>query len=226
MKKLYIILIIVVVAAAVVGAGAWYFWRGQKAPISGFDDCVKAGYPVLETYPEQCKTPDGRSFTNSNQGAGIANPASVFCENNGGTLDIRQDANGGQVGYCVFKDKTECEEWAYFRKECSPGEQKTSGISGTVTLSPTCPVEHIPPEPQCAPKPYATTIEIMKAGNATILKTVQSDENGTFQVELEPGTYELQAKGGATLPRCLNVSVEVKAEQYSSAEISCDTGIR
>lgn len=31
--------------------------------ITNFEECAKAGYPILETYPEQCRTPDGRSFT-------------------------------------------------------------------------------------------------------------------------------------------------------------------
>ena len=52
---------------------------------------------------------------------GLANPASVFCEENGGTLEIRDQA-AGQVGYCVFPDGSECEEWAYYRGECAPGE--------------------------------------------------------------------------------------------------------
>lgn len=51
----------------------------------------------------------------------LANPASVFCEENGGTLEIRDEAEG-QVGYCVFPDGSECEEWAYYRGECAPGE--------------------------------------------------------------------------------------------------------
>ena len=51
----------------------------------------------------------------------LANPASVFCEENGGTLEIRDEADG-QVGVCVFPDGSECEEWAYYRGECGPGE--------------------------------------------------------------------------------------------------------
>ena len=31
--------------------------------INNFEECVSAGYPVLESYPRQCKTPDGKSFT-------------------------------------------------------------------------------------------------------------------------------------------------------------------
>lgn len=53
--------------------------------------------------------------------AGLPNPASVYCEENGGTLEIREDQTGGQVGYCLFEDGTECEEWAYYRGECQPG---------------------------------------------------------------------------------------------------------
>ena len=49
---------------------------------------------------------------------GLPNPASVHCEEVGGTLDIRTGEDGGQVGYCIFPDKTECEEWALLRNEC------------------------------------------------------------------------------------------------------------
>lgn len=52
--------------------------------------------------------------------SGIANPASVYCEEQGGTVEIRTDESGGQVGYCVFSDGTEVEEWAYFRGEAEP----------------------------------------------------------------------------------------------------------
>jgi len=57
-----------------------------------------------------------------NGATGLPNPASVYCEENGGTLDIREDDTGGQVGYCVFPDGSECEEWAFYREECQIGE--------------------------------------------------------------------------------------------------------
>ena len=52
--------------------------------------------------------------------AGLANPASVFCEEQGGSVDIRTSENGDQFGVCVFADGTEVEEWAYFRGEADP----------------------------------------------------------------------------------------------------------
>jgi putative hemolysin len=48
----------------------------------------------------------------------IANPASVHCEENSEQVEIRTGEDGGQVGYCVFSDGSECEEWAFYRGEC------------------------------------------------------------------------------------------------------------
>ena len=59
---------------------------------------------------------------------GMPNPASVFCEENGGKLEIRTDESGGQVGFCLFEDGSECEEWAYYRGECKPGDSLDQAI--------------------------------------------------------------------------------------------------
>ena len=44
-------------------------WRVPQADqkITNFDQCVAAGNPILESYPEQCRTPDGRQFINERQ---------------------------------------------------------------------------------------------------------------------------------------------------------------
>jgi putative hemolysin len=54
---------------------------------------------------------------------GIANPASQYCVDQGGQLEIRTAADGSQTGYCLFADGSECEEWAYYRGECKPGKK-------------------------------------------------------------------------------------------------------
>jgi len=54
--------------------------------------------------------------------AGIPNPASVYCEQNGNKLEIHTAADGSQSGVCVFPDGSTCDEWAYFRGECGPAE--------------------------------------------------------------------------------------------------------
>jgi len=65
---------------------------------------------------------DGSETTTTEEAAGLPNPASVHCEEQGGTVDIRTDAAGNQYGICVFDDGSECDEWAFYRGECAPGE--------------------------------------------------------------------------------------------------------
>ena len=59
------------------------------------------------------------------QQAEVANPASVYCEEQGGTVEIRTDDAGEQHGVCVFEDGSECDEWAFYRGECQPGVPAT-----------------------------------------------------------------------------------------------------
>jgi putative hemolysin len=63
----------------------------------------------------------------------MPNPASVYCEEQGGKVEMRTDSEGGQFGMCLFEDGSECEEWAYYRSECQPGKQ----VDSSSTLAPT-----------------------------------------------------------------------------------------
>jgi putative hemolysin len=68
----------------------------------------------------ECKA--GDSLKPTEDIANLPNPASVFCEQNGGISEIRTDINGSQSGVCIFPDGSECDEWAYFRGECKAGD--------------------------------------------------------------------------------------------------------
>jgi len=57
-----------------------------------------------------------KNNSSSESNSGLANPASVFCLENKGTLEIRENENG-QYGVCI-KDEKECEEWLYYQGEC------------------------------------------------------------------------------------------------------------
>ncbi len=41
----------------------WYFSLHKIPLVENFEDCVAAGYPILESYPARCITTDGKSFT-------------------------------------------------------------------------------------------------------------------------------------------------------------------
>ncbi len=58
-----------------------------------------------------------KRLLNPNNRIDLANPASVYCAMRGFTTFIRDTPNG-QVGYCIFPDGSECDEWAYYRGQC------------------------------------------------------------------------------------------------------------
>jgi len=59
----------------------------------------------------------------------LANPASVYCQEEGGKLEIRNFLDG-QKGFCIFSDGSECEEWSFYKKECQKGEKFCKNLCG------------------------------------------------------------------------------------------------
>jgi len=89
---------------------------------------------------------------------GLANPASVYCQEQGYALEMRTDANGGTYGVCEFPDGSECEEWAFYRGECQPAAVSEVTPEATHTVKPTAeqgPTQTPEPAaPQEAEDPY------------------------------------------------------------------------
>ena len=63
-------IIIVILVLVLIGGAIWFLsTRTSEEPIlpeeeiTSFEECVVAGYSILESYPRQCKTPDGKIFT-------------------------------------------------------------------------------------------------------------------------------------------------------------------
>ncbi len=55
--------------------------------------------------------------------ANIANPSAAYCSQQGNRPEIRTAADGSQNGACLFPNGNECDEWAYYRRECSSDSQ-------------------------------------------------------------------------------------------------------
>lgn len=81
--------------------------------------------PTTEVPPSRSDSTKPAPTEATNQ-VGLPNPASAFCEQQGGTVEMRTDSEGGQYGVCLFEDGSECDEWAYFRGECAPGQAQNS----------------------------------------------------------------------------------------------------
>lgn len=106
--------------------------------------------------------------------------------------------------------------------------ESANGIRGVTMLGPICPDMKNPPEEQCADKPYKTSLVITTADQARVIKTVTTDDDGKFSVELPPGTYAILSAAAANIsPYCSSRdAATVKAGSYTDTTVYCDTGIR
>jgi hypothetical protein len=117
---------------------------------------------------------------------------------------------------------------------CNATEQNTvqqngllkTGIEGTVTLGPTCPVQRVD-DPSCDDRPYSAEIHV-NINNGVWVTQFKADAQGKFKVELEPGTYTLdpQTPMDNILPRANSQDVTVVSGAFTIVNIQYDSGIR
>lgn len=109
-----------------------------------------------------------------------------------------------------------------------PVQTKKGTLAITVLLGPVCPVESVPPNPACAPKPFSTTVRIQPNGQSAYHATISStDSSGSLSISLIPGTYTVQPHYETSdLPRCTSQQVKIVAGQTVRLSFTCDTGIR
>jgi len=102
-----------------------------------------------------------------------------------------------------------------------------TGVRGTVTAGPTCPVETIPADPACAPRPVAGAVLVFTDAGGREVKRATSAQDGSFSVELPPGVYEVIARAVEGLMATpAPMEVEVEAGPPAELQVSYDTGIR
>ena len=123
----------------------WAFFRGECAPGTESD-----------------ATNEERKDDETQPVIGMPNPATVYCKEQGGSIEMRTDENG-MYGVCHFSDGSTCDEWAFFRGECKPGLNFSEsfpiyGWYGTV-ISP----------PADQPFAYYLTLYPKEAGNAGLI---------------------------------------------------------
>ena len=104
----------------------------------------------------------------------------------------------------------------------------TATIEGKVTVGPICPAEKLNSPCPVPPTAYTSRQIILYAADGkTELKRMNFNPDGTYQFEVQPGTYVLntpqQKIGGAKdLPK----TITVISGETSEYDFSIDTGIR
>ncbi len=114
--------------------------------------------------------------------------------------------------------------WVLLEKQATTEFTGDSGVRGTVTIGPTCPVERIPPDPNCADRAYQTNFIITSGG--TPVAEVSSNAQGKFEKALPPGSYSITPARQNTLPRGSSQDFVVLPGQFTNIEIQFDSGIR
>lgn len=129
---------------------------------------------------------------------------------------------------CVVNETTKTAEINWRCTGLIPPTSGNGTVSGQVLLGPTCPVEKNPPDPNCADKPYQTSIYVLSKNSpeAKAFKVVKTDAQGKYTVTLPANEYSLQPQGGSMLPRCETKDIVVAAGSNQIVNLACDSGIR
>jgi putative hemolysin len=121
----------------------------------------------------------------------LPNPASAFCEQRGYKVEIHTAGDGSQAGFCIFPDGSECDEWAYYRGECSPTSQGSS--------------MHNPASAYCESQGYTVEIRTAEDGSQTgyclFPDGSECDEWSYFRGECLPSSDEIPPDSPASDPQ-------------------------
>lgn len=106
-----------------------------QSVIVNFEECAAAGYPIMESYPEQCRTPDGRLFVRDVppimppkegivfNGCAVAGCSSQLC--------VSAEEASTIMTTCEFRAEYAC----YQEASCEPQADGKCGWTNTPTLT-------------------------------------------------------------------------------------------
>ncbi|OGI76259.1 hypothetical protein A3C67_03125 [Candidatus Nomurabacteria bacterium RIFCSPHIGHO2_02_FULL_42_19] len=120
-------LILSVVIIIILAGGVFYVLSTRtpapdESAISSFEECVAAGYPVMESYPRQCRTPEGVLFVENVENPTPAPVATGGCFVGGCSGQICSDQEG-VITTCEYREEYAC----YKSTKC---ERQASGQCG------------------------------------------------------------------------------------------------
>ncbi|MDH5532900.1 MAG: hypothetical protein OEX81_00535 [Candidatus Pacebacteria bacterium] len=97
-KLLWLIITFLIIIIGILSYSLFKTKSASIADINSFEECAAAGYPILEIYPEQCNTPDGKNFVNNIPGQ----PREILPPQGGEgvacTMEARECPDGSFVG--------------------------------------------------------------------------------------------------------------------------------
>ena len=103
----------------------------------------------------------------------------------------------------------------------------TGTVNLTLTAGPVCPVEQIPPDPNCAPRPVADAEVIVLTVEGREVGRAKSDAAGKIRLTLPQGRYTIRPTSGANgFPSAPEEVVVDVGSTPVEVPLGYDTGIR
>jgi carboxypeptidase family protein len=112
---------------------------------------------------------------------------------------------------------------------CAPSASNApgSGVSGVAVAGPICPVVTDPPQSGCDDRPVEGADLVIVDDSGDRVATVTTGEDGSFAVDLPPGSYRLQPQPVAGLMGTApEATFTVTTGGSAELTVSYDTGIR
>jgi hypothetical protein len=107
------------------------------------------------------------------------------------------------------------------------GSDETATVHVNLVAGPTCPVEHKPPDPSCAPRPVADTAVVLRDPAGHAVRTAKSDDEGAVTLSVPGGAYYLEpAAVEGLMGQAQPVAFSVAGGATTVLTLAYDTGIR
>lgn len=191
--------------------------------INSFDDCAKY-YPVMESYPEQCRTPDGRHFVR---------PLTDEEKEKTKSPAICVDKCGDNVCQEIVCLATNCpcaEIPESCPQDCANLQLSTMGtLAGEVTIGPICPVERVDQPCPVPPETYTSReLIIYKADGKTFVTSTHFKSDGTYSITLPPSNYtaDVSRTGPFGSSKDTPHPFKIHSSRTTTFNLDIDTGIR
>ncbi|MFZ2149590.1 MAG: hypothetical protein WAV15_00300 [Minisyncoccia bacterium] len=104
----------IIVGLVVLALLGYWLYQARKSSddsslfLTSFEDCVAAGYPVMETYPRQCQAPDGIIYV---EDVNTEEPSTAVAKDGcyiGGCSSQLCSGEPGVMSTCEYKPEYSC----------------------------------------------------------------------------------------------------------------------
>lgn len=114
---------------------------------------------------------------------------------------------------------------------CSPASSPVAKVhlTGRATAGPVCPVERVPPDPNCAPRPVAGAVLVIITVAGAEVGQARTAADGSFAFDVPEGDYTLvpqRVEGLLGTAPPIEFSVRLGGPQPAPFDVQYDTGIR